>query len=123
MMDVTSCLSGKLLALRSQLQNQTLEFINPSQYQCNDCDKHLGDARTGCVHCTVDCPVLWTKIDLFLEEVGGLGLQAGGLATKLGSMLGVKLLTKILSVGCDDFPKELTGRFWSAVAELLSCRV
>ena len=33
------------------------------------------------------------------------------------------LLTKILSVGCDDLPKELTGRFWSAVADLLSCRV
>ena len=35
----------------------------------------------------------------------------------------VELLTKILSVGCDDLPKELTGRFYSAVADLLSCRV
>ena len=26
-------------------------------------------------------------------------------------------------VGCDDIPKELTGRFWLAVADLLSCRV
>ena len=25
--------------------------------------------------------------------------------------------------GLDDIPKELTGRFWSAVADLLSCRV
>ena len=32
-------------------------------------------------------------------------------------------MTKILSVGRDVLPKELTGRFWSAVAELLSCRV
>ena len=28
-----------------------------------------------------------------------------------------------LSVGYDDLSKELTGRFWSAVADLLSCRV
>ena len=26
-------------------------------------------------------------------------------------------------MGCDDIPKELTGRFWSAVAALISCRV
>ena len=26
-------------------------------------------------------------------------------------------------MGCDDIPKELTGRFWLAVADLLSCRV
>ena len=38
-------------------------------------------------------------------------------------MLGVELLTKILSADCNNFPKELTGRFWSAVADLLSCRV
>ena len=31
--------------------------------------------------------------------------------------------TKILSVGCDGLPKELTGRSWLAVADLLSCRV
>jgi hypothetical protein len=66
---------------------------------------------------------LWPKIDQFLETVGGLGLQGGNLATKLESLLGVDLLTKILSVGCDDLPKELTGRYWSAVADLLSCRV
>ena len=39
------------------------------------------------------------------------------------SMLGVELLTKSLRVGCDDLPKELTVRSWSAVANLLSCRV
>ena len=38
-------------------------------------------------------------------------------------MLGVEVVTQILSVGCDDLPKELTGRFWSVVADLLSCRV
>ena len=38
-------------------------------------------------------------------------------------MLGVECLTKIWSACCDDLPKELTGRFWSAVADLLSCRV
>ena len=32
-------------------------------------------------------------------------------------------MIKTLSVGCDDLPKELTGRVWSAVADLLSCRV
>ena len=32
-------------------------------------------------------------------------------------------MTKILSVGCDDLPKEMTGRFWSAVADIHSCRV
>ena len=120
---IMSARSGKLFALRSRLQNQTYEFVNPLQYHCNDCDEHLGDAHTGCVHCTVDCPILWPKIDQFLETVGGLGLQGGNLATKLESLLGVDLLTKILSVGCDDLPKELTGRFWSAVADLLSCRV
>ena len=120
---IMSARSGKLFALRSRLQNQTLEFVNPSQYQCNDCEEHLRDARTGCVHCTVDCPVLWPKIDLFLEEVGDLGLRGEVLATKLESMLGVELFTMILSVGCNDLPKELTGRFWSAVADLLSCRV
>ena len=26
-------------------------------------------------------------------------------------------------MGCDDLPEELTGSFWSAVADLLSCRV
>ena len=52
-----------------------------------------------------------------------LGLQGGVLVTKLECMLGVDLLTKILSVGCEDLPKELTGRFWSAVADLRSCRV
>jgi hypothetical protein len=66
---------------------------------------------------------LWPKLDIFFEVVGDLGLQGGILATKLESMLGVDLLTKILNVGCDDLPKELTGRFWSAVADLLSCRV
>ena len=76
-----------------------------------------------CVHCTVDCTVLWPKLYLFFEVVGDLGMQGGVLVTKLESMLGVDLLTKILSVGCDDLPKELTGRFWSAVADLLSCRV
>ena len=45
------------------------------------------------------------------------------MATKLESLLGVDLLTKILSMGCDDLPKELTGCFWSAAADLLSCRV
>ena len=38
-------------------------------------------------------------------------------------MLGVAILTRILSVGYDDVPKELTGHFWSAVADLLLCRV
>ena len=38
-------------------------------------------------------------------------------------MLGVEPLTNILSVGCVDLPKELTGKFWSAVADLLPCRV
>ena len=33
------------------------------------------------------------------------------LATKLECILGVELLTKILSVGYDDLPIELTGRF------------
>ena len=32
-------------------------------------------------------------------------------------------MTKILSVGCDNLQKELTGRFFSAVADALSCRV
>ena len=45
------------------------------------------------------------------------------LETKLESILRVELLTKILSVGCDELPIELTVRFWSAVAHLLSCRV
>ena len=30
---------------------------------------------------------------------------------------------KILGVGCDDLLKELTGCFWSAVADLLPCMV
>ena len=38
-------------------------------------------------------------------------------------MLRVERVTKILSVGCDDLPKELQGRFWSAVAGLFSCRI
>ena len=29
----------------------------------------------------------------------------------------------MLSVGCDNLPKELAGRVWSALADLLSCRV
>ena len=45
------------------------------------------------------------------------------LAIRFQSRLGVKLLTKILSVDCDDLKKELTGCFWSAVADLLSCRI
>ena len=28
-----------------------------------------------------------------------------------------------ISIGCNDLPKEWTGRFWSAVADLLACRV
>ena len=32
-------------------------------------------------------------------------------------------MTKTLSMGCDSFPKELQGRFWSAVAGLFSCRI
>ena len=70
---IMSARSAKLLALRSRLQNQTFEFVNSSQYHYNDCNVHLVDASTGCVHCTVDCPVLWPKVDHFLEEVLGLG--------------------------------------------------
>ena len=50
-------------------------------------------------------------------------MQGGVLATKLESMLGVERLTEIWSACCDDLPKELTGVFWSAVADPLSCKV
>ena len=83
---------------------------------------HLGDACTGCLLCR-GLSHVWTRLDHFFEEVRGLGLQGGVLATRLESMLGVELLTKILNVVCDDLTKQLTGRFWSAVADLLSCRV
>ena len=66
---VVSARSGKLLAFRRRLRNQAFEFVNPSQYQCNDCDEHLEDARTGCVHYPVDCPVMWPKTDHYLEDV------------------------------------------------------
>ena len=38
-------------------------------------------------------------------------------------MLGVELLTKILSGGCGELLKKLTGCFRSAVVSLLLCRV
>ena len=50
-------------------------------------------------------------------------MQGGRLATTLESMLRFEVLTQILSVFCNDLPKALTGRLWSAVADLLSCRV
>ena len=114
--------SGSEVFLGSNSQN-TVKFANPSQYHCNNCDQQLWNACTGCVHCSVDCPVLWPKIGNFLEEVRGLGLQGGILATALEFTLVVELLTTVLSVGCDDVLKELTGHFGSAVVDLLVCRV
>ena len=45
------------------------------------------------------------------------------LANNLDSMSDVELLTRTLCVGCNDLPKELTGRFWLIVADLVPCRV
>ena len=45
-------------------------------------------------------------------------MQGGILATELESVSAM-----ILTMNCNDLQKELLGRFWSVVADLLSCRV
>jgi hypothetical protein len=65
---------------------------------------------------------MWAKLDLFFDVVKGLGSSGGALAGKLESVLGFDLITDILTAGKVGLPKELTGVFWSAVADLFSCR-
>jgi hypothetical protein len=49
-----------------------------------------------------------------------MGEPGGALASKLESALGVDLITEILTVGKEALPKELTGAYWSAVADLFA---
>ena len=62
-----SAKGGNLFALHSRVQTQTFGFVLPSQVSCNRCNEPLGDASAVCVHCTVDCPKAWPKVDGFFE--------------------------------------------------------
>jgi hypothetical protein len=119
---IMSARSGKLFALKDRMLQQTFGFVPPPQH-CQHCEEHLVTPSAACVHCAVDCPGLWPEVDRFFETVKSLGSPGVQLADRLESVLGVNLLTSILTVDKDTVPKELTVSYWSAVAELLSCRV
>jgi hypothetical protein len=119
---VMSARSGKLFALKDRMLQQTFGFVPPPQH-CQYCDEHLVTPSAACVHCAVDCPGLWPELDRFFETVRNLGSTGINLADRLESVLGVDLLTLILTVDKEMIPKELTVSYWSAVAELLSCRL
>jgi hypothetical protein len=118
---VMSARSGKLFALKDRMLQQTFGFVPPPQH-CQHCEEHLPTPGAACVHCAVDCPGLWPEIDRFFETVRSLGSSGVNLAGRLESVLGVDLLTLILTVDKEMVPKELMVSYWSAVAELLSCR-
>ena len=50
-----------------------------------------------CVHCAVDCPMLWSKLDYCFEVVKIMGTPGVALATKLESELSDDLIIDILS--------------------------
>lgn len=119
---IMSARSGKLFALQNRLKNQIFQYVPHSELHCCECNERLGNACTACVHCAVDCPVLWPKLDHFFEVVQSMGEPGGALASKLESVLGVDLITEMLTLGKVVLPKELTGAYWSAVADLFACQ-
>jgi hypothetical protein len=118
---IMSARSGKLFALQSRLQKQTFEFVSPSQFCCDRCNERLGNATAACVHCAVDCPMVWPKLDDFFDVVKSMGTPGVALAAKLENVMSVHLITEILTVDKEILPKELTGMYWSAVADLFAC--
>lgn len=118
---IMSARSGKLFALHQRLQEHTFGFVPFSQQRCEHCGESLANANLACVHSAVDCPGLWPKLDRFFDLVREMGSSGAAMAEKLESVLGVDLITEILTADKASIPKELTGAYWSAVADLLSC--
>jgi hypothetical protein len=120
---ILSARSGKLFSLRARLIGGEKTFVPPTEYHCAACDEHLGDAKQACIHCMVDCPVMWSKLDQFFASVNNLGARGVGYALELKSLLGEDLVKSMINPRKDFLPQELTGPYWSAVADLLLCNV
>ena len=101
-----SASSGELFALHSRLQNQTMGFVPPSQLSYKRCNERWGDTRAACVHCTVDCPMVWPKLGRFFQVVQCIGMSSVALTTSLESLLSTDLITAILTADKVVLPKE-----------------
>ncbi len=115
---ILSARSGKLFSLHKRLAGGESAHTPPTEYQCSDCGEHLGDAKTACLHCMVDCPNMWPKLDLFFAEVHGLGGRGASYAAHLEALLGEDLVKAMINPKKDFLPQELTGGYWSAVERL-----
>ena len=120
---ILSARSGKLFALQHRLTSGERTYIPPTEYCCPSCDEQLGDARTACVHCMVDCPTVWPKLDEFFASVRDLGGRGVAYAEHLEALLGADLVKAMINPKKDFVPEELTVAYWSAVADLLMCNV
>jgi hypothetical protein len=120
---ILSARSGKLFSLRARLVAGETTFVPPTEYHCVACDEHLGDSKQACIHCMVDCPVMWPKLDQFFASVNDLGGKGVGYASEMESLLGEDLVKAMINPRKDFLPQELTGGYWSAVADLLLCNV
>jgi hypothetical protein len=120
---ILSARSGKLFSLRLRLAGGETSYVPPTAFHCVDCGEDLGDSKKACIHCMVDCPAMWPKLDHFFASVQSLGARGVGLARDLGSLLGEDLVKAIINPRKDFLPQELTGGYWSAVADLLLCSV
>ena len=118
---ILSARSGKLFSLRARLANGVTAFVPPSDYQCSVCDEHLGDSKRACTHCMVDCPAVWPKLGQFFAAVNAMGGMGATYGAKLESLLGVDLVKAIVNPCKGSLPKELTAKYWAAVADLLLC--
>jgi hypothetical protein len=64
---------------------------------------------------------MWPKLDQFFTSVNSLGGKGVGYASELESLLGEDLVKAMINPRKDFLPQELTGRYWSALADLLLC--
>ena len=120
---ILSARSGKLFSLRMRLAGGGTSFVPPTDYHCTACDEHLGDSKKACIHCMVDCPAMWPELDRFFASVQNLGGRGVSYALHLESLLGEDLVKAMINPEEDFLPDELTGGYWSALADLLSCNV
>jgi hypothetical protein len=118
---ILSARSGKLFSLRTRLVAGETSFVPATDYRCNDCDEHLGGSKQACIHCMVDCPVMWPKLEHFFATISSLGEVGADYANKLKTLNDEDLVTAMIIPERNFLPKELTGPYWSALADFLVC--
>jgi hypothetical protein len=119
---IMSARSGRLTHLQSRLQESVAGEVGPSDNACRccHCQESMENRTQAALHCMVDCPVMWPRLDTFFEFVQGLHDRSGKFADKLLALSGDGLITAILAPSLEEVPRNVAGEYWAAVAVLYS---